>query len=38
MARPLRIEYKGACYHVCSRSNQRARVFHSTTRYRSWNW
>jgi len=34
MARPLRIEYKGACYHVMNRGNQRARVFHSKKHYR----
>ena len=33
MARPLRIEYKGACYHVMNRGNQRARVFHSKKHY-----
>ena len=33
MARPLRIEYKGACYHVMNRGNQRARVFHSRKHY-----
>jgi len=33
MARPLRIEYPGACYHVMNRGNQRARVFHSRRHY-----
>lgn len=33
MARPLRIEYEGACYHVMNRGNQRARVFHTTKHY-----
>ncbi len=28
MARPLRIEYEGACYHVMNRGNGRQRVFH----------
>ena len=34
VARPLRIEYAGACYHVMNRGNQRARVFHSPRQYR----
>jgi putative transposase len=29
MARPLRVEYPGAVYHVVNRGNQRARVFHT---------
>ncbi|MCK5804012.1 MAG: hypothetical protein KAI66_14340 [Lentisphaeria bacterium] len=33
MACPLRIEYKGGCYHVMNRGNQRARVFHSKKHY-----
>lgn len=33
MARPLRIEYPGACYHVMNRGNQRARVFHEPNDY-----
>jgi len=33
MARPLRIEYAGACYHVMNRGNQRARVFHADEHY-----
>ncbi len=27
MARPLRIEYEGACYHVMNRGNARETVF-----------
>ncbi len=27
MARPLRIEYKGALYHVTARGNERRKVF-----------
>ncbi|MBI5378663.1 MAG: transposase [Nitrospirae bacterium] len=27
MARPLRIQYPGACYHVTSRGNERKAVF-----------
>jgi len=33
MARPLRIEFPGACYHVMNRGNQRSRVFHSPAHY-----
>ena len=33
MARPLRIEYEGACYHVMNRGNQRCTVFHSDSHY-----
>ena len=33
MARPLRIEYPGACYHVMSRGSQRSRVFHGHAHY-----
>ena len=29
MARPLRIEYSGAVYHVTTRGNERRRIFHS---------
>jgi putative transposase len=29
MARPLRIEYKGAFYHATSRENERKRIFSS---------
>jgi REP element-mobilizing transposase RayT len=27
MARPLRIEFEGAVYHLCARGNERQRVF-----------
>ncbi len=33
MARPLRIEYKGAFYHVTSRGNERKRIFYAKTDY-----
>jgi len=33
MARPLRIEYPGASYHVMNRGNQRAEVYHSPRDY-----
>ena len=33
MARPLRIEYPNACYHVINRGNQRSVVFHDTWHY-----
>ncbi len=33
MARPLRIEYPGACYHVINRGNQRQTVFHNPVHY-----
>ncbi len=33
MARPLRIEYPGACYHVMNRGNQRQTVFRADTDY-----
>ena len=33
MARPLRIEYEGACYHVMNRGNARRRVFHGDDDY-----
>jgi len=33
MARPLRIEYPGAYYHVINRGNQRNRVFYSDKDY-----
>ena len=29
MARPLRIEYSGAVYHVTARGNERRHIFHS---------
>lgn len=34
MARPLRIEFPGAYYHVMNRGNQRQTVFHRTEDYR----
>jgi len=34
MARPLRIEYEDAHYHVMNRGNARSRVFHRTEDYR----
>ena len=33
MARPLRIEYEGAFYHVTSRGNERKRIFSAKTDY-----
>jgi len=33
MARPLRIEYKGAFYHVTARGNERRRIYYSKTDY-----
>jgi putative transposase len=33
MARPLRIEYEGAFYHVTSRGNERKRIFHGPKDY-----
>ncbi len=33
MARPLRIEYPGAIYHVMSRGNARQRIFHDDGDY-----
>ena len=33
MARPLRIQYAGACYHVMDRGNRRAEVFHTGQDY-----
>jgi REP element-mobilizing transposase RayT len=29
MARPLRLEFEGAIYHLCARGNARQRIFHS---------
>lgn len=34
MARPLRIEYAGACYHVMNRGNRRTRVFRRGKHYK----
>jgi REP element-mobilizing transposase RayT len=36
MARPLRIEYEGAIYHVTSRENDRKKVFLSPTDYKKF--
>jgi putative transposase len=33
MARPLRIEYEGAFYHITSRGNERKPIFHAKTDY-----
>jgi putative transposase len=33
MARPLRIEYEGAFYHVTARGNERRRIYYSKTDY-----
>ena len=33
MARPLRIEYPGACYHIMNRGNQRMQVFYDKSHY-----
>jgi len=33
MARPLRIEYEGAFYHVTSRGNERKEVFYTKADY-----
>ena len=33
MARPLRIEYAGALYHVTARENERKRIYFSKTDY-----
>ena len=33
MARPLRIEYEGACYHVTARGNDRKKIFFSPRDY-----
>ena len=39
MARPLRIEYAGALYHVTSRGNERRRIFLDEHDYgRRWDW
>jgi REP element-mobilizing transposase RayT len=34
MARPLRIEYEGALYHVTARGNERGKIFFTKTDYR----
>ena len=36
MARPLRIEYAGALYHVTSRGNERGKIFFTKTDYRKF--
>jgi putative transposase len=36
MARPLRLEYKGAFYHVTSRGNERRKIYYSETDYRKF--
>jgi len=36
MARPLRIEYEGAFYHVTSRGNDRKKIFFSPTDYKKF--
>src|SRR5208337_1532362 len=33
MARPVRIEYEGACYHVTTRGNERGKIFFTETDY-----
>ena len=33
MARPLRVEYSGACYHVVGRGNRRIQIFSSDSDY-----
>lgn len=33
MARPLRVEYEGACYHVMARGNERKRLFYEDEDY-----
>ena len=33
MARPLRIEYEGAVYHVAARGNERGKIFFSKKDY-----
>jgi REP element-mobilizing transposase RayT len=33
MARPLRIEYEGAFYHVTARGNERKEIFHTEKDY-----
>lgn len=36
MARPLRIEYEGALYHVTSRGNERGKIFFTRTDYQKF--
>ena len=37
MARPIRIEYEGAFYHVTARGNDRSKIFFTKTDYRKFN-
>ncbi len=34
MARPVRIEFPGACCHVMARGNERHRIFHADSDYK----
>ena len=36
MARPLRIEYEGAFYHITSRGNERKRIFFIEADYKKF--
>ncbi|MDD2272171.1 MAG: transposase [Desulfuromonadaceae bacterium] len=36
MARPLRIEYEGALYHITARGNERGKIFFTKTDYRKF--
>jgi len=36
MARPLRLEYEGAAYHVTARGNERGKVFFTKADYRKF--
>ena len=38
MARPLRIEYEGACYHVMARANEGKRIFRSKGDFERFQW
>ena len=38
MARPLRIEYDGACYHVTARGNEGKRIYKNKSDYRQFKW
>jgi hypothetical protein len=37
MARPLRIEYPNAVYHITSRGNARGKIYKDGKGVRSWN-
>ena len=37
MARPLRVEYEGAFYHITARGNERKRIFFSNADYEKFN-